>query len=275
MRVGSLFAGIGGLDLGLERAGMRTVWQVEIDPYCRSVLERHFPDAVRYEDVRDCGAHNLEPVDLICGGFPCQPVSVAGARKGDEDERWLWPEFARIVREVKPRWVLVENVPGLRSIDDGRLFGEVLRDLAGCGYACEWNRVSAASVGAPHLRERVFIVGYADSDGAGERRNGHALGSFAGTLREGRDSSHSQDAGTYADEPGSSSVANAASEGLPGSPRLAFRSSEPSGFWEPESPFCGVADGVPRRMAQLKALGNSVVPQVAEYVGQLIMDAEL
>src|SRR5512139_2392629 len=99
LTVGSLFSGIGGLELGLERAGMAVRWQVEIDPYCRKVLAKHWPDVARYEDVRDVGRHNLEPVDLICGGFPCQPVSLAGKRMGDGDDRWLWPEFIRVVRE--------------------------------------------------------------------------------------------------------------------------------------------------------------------------------
>ncbi len=106
MKVGSLFSGIGGLDLGLERAGMEVVWQVEIDDFCNKVLAKHWPDVARYRDVRTVG-DDLEHVDLICGGFPCQPVSVAGKRNGKEDERWLWPDYLRIVRIVKPRWVLV------------------------------------------------------------------------------------------------------------------------------------------------------------------------
>ena len=110
---GSLFAGIGGLDLGLERAGMVCSWQVEIDEYCRRVLAKHWPDVERFEDVRECGAHNLEPIDLICGGFPCQPHSVAGKRKGAADDRDLWPEYFRIVAELRPRYVLAENVPGI------------------------------------------------------------------------------------------------------------------------------------------------------------------
>ena len=190
--------------MGLERAGMECVWQVEIDDYCQRVLARHFPDAARFRDVRDChgaGAHVadaqgeqgrylskdaangsrrqggseprqgcpacLPPVDLICGGFPCQPVSHAGKRKGDKDERWLWPEFLRIICEVRPRWVLAENVPGLLSVDSGRLFGGILRDLAESGYDAEWNIVSAADVGAPHRRDRVFIVAHATGRDAG------------------------------------------------------------------------------------------------------------
>ena len=165
LTVGSLFAGIGGLDLGLERAGMQIRWQVEIDPYCIRVLEKHWPNVKRYEDIRGIKWNEVEPVSLICGGFPCQPVSVAGARKGDKDDRWLWPEFLRAIREVRPKYALVENVPGLLSTDDGRLARRIFGDLAEIGYDAEWNIVSAADVGAPHLRKRVFIVGYPSGNG--------------------------------------------------------------------------------------------------------------
>jgi DNA (cytosine-5)-methyltransferase 1 len=134
---GSLFAGIGGFDLGLERAGLVCQWQVEIDPFCRKVLEKHWPQVKRYDDVRTVGAGTLEAVDLVCGGFPCQPHSLAGRRQGSADERDLWPEFARVIRELGPRWVLAENVPGLLSIDAGRVFGNILQDLAACGYDTE------------------------------------------------------------------------------------------------------------------------------------------
>lgn len=160
MSVGSLFSGIGGLDLGLERAGMQVKWQVEIDPYCQRVLAKHWPNVKRYGDIREVRWSEVEPVDLICGGFPCQPVSVAGARKGDKDERWLWPEFLRAIREVRPKYALVENVPGLLSTDHGRLARGVFGDLAEIGYDAEWNIVSAADVGAPHLRKRIFIIAY-------------------------------------------------------------------------------------------------------------------
>lgn len=113
LRVGSLFAGIGGLDLGLERAGMKIVWQVEIDPFCLRMLEKHWPEVPKYGDIRQLTGEELEEVDLIAAGFPCQPVSVAGKKRGTEDERWLWPEAARIIRMVRPKYVLVENVPGL------------------------------------------------------------------------------------------------------------------------------------------------------------------
>src|SRR5262245_30804281 len=124
---GSLFAGIGGLDLGLERAGWTVRWQVEIDPFCQRVLAKHWPAVPRYGDVTTLSLERVERVDLICGGFPCQPVSHAGERLAQDDPRWLWPAFARVVRALRPRLVLVENVTGLLSAG----MGDVLRDLAG------------------------------------------------------------------------------------------------------------------------------------------------
>ncbi|MBI4374078.1 MAG: DNA (cytosine-5-)-methyltransferase, partial [Deltaproteobacteria bacterium] len=154
---GSLFAGIGGFDLGLERAGMKCAWQVELGDYATRILEKHWPHVTRHRDVRECGQHNLEPVDLICGGFPCQPHSFAGMRKGSDDARDLWEEFARIIRELEPRWVLAENVPGILSTESGRYFGCILRDLATLGYDVEWECIPASVVGAPHRRERIWI----------------------------------------------------------------------------------------------------------------------
>lgn len=169
MNVGSLFAGIGGFDLGFERAGMRVCWQVEQDPYCRAVLARHFPEAARFEDVREVDARNLCPVDLICGGFPCQDLSPAGRGAGLDGARsGLWSEFARIVRELRPRYVVVENVPALLTGKGKRWdrapVGRVLGDLAEAGYDAEWACLSAREFGAPHLRKRVWIVAYPARD---------------------------------------------------------------------------------------------------------------
>lgn len=157
MKHGSLFSGIGGFDLGFSRAGIETLWEVEIDPYCRKVLERHFPNAERFADIRECGKHNLRPVDVISGGFPCQDISQAGKRAGiDGDRSGLWREYARIIGELRPRYVCIENVAALL----GRGLVRVLCDLAALGYDAEWEVISAADVGAPHLRERVWIVAY-------------------------------------------------------------------------------------------------------------------
>jgi DNA (cytosine-5)-methyltransferase 1 len=153
---GSLFAGIGGIDLGLERAGMVCKWQVERDSYCIGELTKHWPDILKYGDIKNVGKHNLEAVDCIAGGFPCQPVSLAGKRKAQADPRWLWSEFARVVDDLRPRYVLVENVPGLLL----RGGNEVIADLATLGYDAEWDCIPASAFGAPHLRYRVFIVAY-------------------------------------------------------------------------------------------------------------------
>lgn len=162
-----LFSGIGGISLGLERTGQfRTVCFCEIDEYCRKVLKRHWPDVPIVEDVHKVTPALLESmgvgqVDVLTAGFPCQPFSVAGKRKGEEDDRFLWPQVARCVREIRPSIVLLENVPGILSIDRERVFGRVLRDLAQAGYDAWWTVLSAAEVGAPHLRKRVFIVAHA------------------------------------------------------------------------------------------------------------------
>jgi DNA (cytosine-5)-methyltransferase 1 len=164
LRIGSLFSGVGGLELGVEAAtGGRVVWQVERDPWCRTVLAKHWPGAARFDDVCTAGkaGHELATVDLICGGFPCQPASVAGKREGMSDERWLWPEFDRIVGVVRPRFVLLENVAGLLSLDSGRAWGSVLGNLAARGYDAVWDLFRASDVGAPHRRERLFCLAYA------------------------------------------------------------------------------------------------------------------
>lgn len=160
MTSGSLFSGIGGFDLGLERSGMVCEWQVEIDQKCRDVLAYHWPDVERYEDVRDVGRRNLEPVDIITGGFPCQDVSVAGKREGLAGERsGLWFEFHRILEELTPRWVVVENVPGLLSSNGGRDFAVILQGLVEIGYGVSWRVLDAQYFGVAQRRRRVFIVG--------------------------------------------------------------------------------------------------------------------
>ena len=186
LTVGSLFSGIGGLDLGLEWAGMRVVWQVENDPFCISDLERHWPDVERHRDIRQLDPADLLAVDLICGGFPCQPISVAGRQKFGADDRWLWPEMRRVCEVVRPRWVLVENVRGLLSADSGRLFGGVVRDLAALGYFVEWDCVPASAVGAPHIRDRVFVIGRRDAVADSNRHDEPQVSAGDGALNRQR-----------------------------------------------------------------------------------------
>ena len=249
MRFGSLFAGIGGFDLGLERAGMECVWQVEIDDYCNKVLAKHWPEVKRYRDVREVGKENLEPVELICGGFPCQDVSLAGKRKGLKGKRsTLWSEFYRVVCEIRPRWIAIENVPGLYSSDDGRFFTKILRELAEGGYDAEWTMLPAAAFGALHIRQRVLIVAYPK--------------------------------GVYGDVIPSSFCPKIPHTQLWGKqPRGSLDDFSLSGEPEPrwtvyESGMGGVDSRIPNRVDRLRALGNAVVPQVAEWIGRQIVAVE-
>jgi len=159
--VGSLFSGIGGIDLAFERAGFQIAFQVENNTFCQKVLAKHWPDVTRFEDVRNVGKHNLPIVDVLVGGFPCQSISSAGRREGiTKDSRsGLWFEFARIIGELRPRYVFLENVAAITSKGGALVVGQ----LADMGYDAEWAVVSAADVGAPHLRKRWFCVAYAES----------------------------------------------------------------------------------------------------------------
>lgn len=265
---GSLFSGIGGLDLGLERAGFTATWQVEIDDYATQVLQKHWPNVTRFRDIRTVGKHNLTPVDLICGGFPCQPHSLAGKRQASGDERDLWGEFYRVICETQPRWVVAENVPGLLSSEDGRFFGRVLRDMASCGYDVQWNVLSAAAFGAPHIRERVFIVANATSK-QGERVCQRAVqpNNTTGTSHaphsdlqrlQGLWTQKVQRVETFSWCQNIRSI-----EDLRNRPDI------------PEPLIRGNRHGVPCIVDRLRCLGNAVVPQVAEYVGKCILAKEL
>lgn len=160
MTFGSLFSGIGGIDLGLERAGMECRWQVEIDPFCCKVLEKHWPNVKRYGDITKIDGRELECVDVLAGGFPCQDLSQAGKRVGIEGSRsGLWFEFARLIGELRPQFVLIENVPGI--LVPGAM-SRVVGELARLGYVGCWRCLRASEFGASHLRKRVFIVAYSN-----------------------------------------------------------------------------------------------------------------
>ena len=285
---GSLFAGIGGIDLGLERAGWTGRWQVEWDDYCQRVLAKHWPDIPRYGDITTVDWSGVEPVDLIAGGFPCQPFSVAGRRKGLDDDRWLWPEFARAVGALQPSFVLVENVPGLLV---GGGMGGVLGGLADLGYDAEWDSIPAAAVGAPHLRYRVWIVAYraelgravadadlwrsfdalragwdaardggadvADADDAGPQ--GRVLGGVASDQAPNALARRGETPGSDADS------ARRTGQRLP-------RSTANADQWDVEPDVGRVAHGVPARVDRLRALGNAVVPQVVEVIGRRLLE---
>ncbi len=176
LRIGSLFSGIGGLELGLERGisnGAHTVFQVEQNAYCRAVLAKHWPDALRFDDVRTAGAAQLPACDVLCGGFPCQDVSNAGRKAGlvEGSRSGLWFEYSRIIRELRPRYVVVENVAALLALGLDAVLGE----LAASGYDAEWDCIPASAVGAPHQRDRIFILAYSNSP----RSQGYGYGAVA------------------------------------------------------------------------------------------------
>jgi DNA (cytosine-5)-methyltransferase 1 len=278
---GSLFAGIGGLDLGLERAGWTCRWQVEIDPFCQRVLAKHWPNVQRYGDIRALDLERIECVDLICGGFPCQPVSVAGKRLAQDDPRWLWPEFARVIRALRPRLVLVENVPGLLV----RGLGDVLGDLAALGYDAEWECISAADVGAPHLRNRVWIIGTEQSGALADASSGRRVATEQALRTTRRDASgHGgadvADADSRGCEVGgfaeSAGIAGAHGRESHGCGEVREQRDAPfraDAWWRTEPDVGRVAHGVPARVDRLRGLGNAVVPQVAEWIGRRLMEA--
>ena len=260
---GSLFAGIGGFDLGFERAGMKCAWQVEIDDFCQKVLEKHWPGVDRHGDIRECGRHNLEPVDVIAGGFPCQPHSMAGKRRGKADDRNLWPEYLRLVREIRPRWVVGENVPGLIST----MLDEVLSDLEGEAYTVGTLVVPAVAFDAPHRRDRVFIVADAER---GRLQQGAGSAGQAGQ-RWPESGGSGED---VADSPGRGEQPGSSRRNVRGLQNEVLQAGGNTNYWAPEPDVGRVAHGVPSRVDRLRALGNAVVPQVAEWIGRQIVEVE-
>jgi DNA (cytosine-5)-methyltransferase 1 len=267
MTVGSLFSGIGGFDLGFERAGFEIKWQVEIDDYASAVLAQHWPGVRRYRDVRT--VTDLETVDVICGGFPCQPHSLAGKRAGSSDERDLWPSFARLIRECQPRWVVAENVPGLLSSDAGRFFGSVLGDLAACGYDAEWDCLPAAAFGAPHRRDRVWIVAYPHATGRGEYSGAGTVQAQQSAAKYGRHAVADADRDDQHGRRGDVQMGR-----IWGAGETADYGDISRAQWRSEPDVGRVAHGVSARVDRLKGLGNAIVPQIAEWIARQIVRAE-
>ena len=319
-------------DLGLERAGMRCVGQVEIEPFCQKVLAKHWPDVWRWNDVKTLTGETVrqhcETVDLLCGGVPCQPASVAGKRKGAADHRWLWPDFLRLVSEINPVWVLAENPRGITSLRvEGMQFSEwIAREFAARGYELLPVKLAAEDVGASQRRERVFFVAYSsglqserrrelenlacetratESNSAERKRMWHAAFNCGSNVANADSVRQQQPGGQFAESgqwagDGSEALADASGAGQqernaaavsnqPGYPaggdfaRWPARPGQPQHGWEEprviESALgCAVAGLSERlarrhRVASLKALGNAIVPQVAEVIGRAIMEA--
>jgi site-specific DNA-cytosine methylase len=311
----SLFSGIGGLDLGLERAGIVVVGQVESDPYCQQVLARHWPEVPRHDEARSVvpwwKSATRPRVDVVAGGPPCQAVSLAGLRRGDDDPRWMWPAMADTVAGLRPRYVIVENVVGLAS----KGLDRIVADLADLGYDAEWHGIPAGALGAPHLRWRLFLVAYdatvakvvaarlplpeavvADADGSGGRVDARRPRRPDGALdRSGADHQPQRDG-----EGGGGGHRPTIARTFP---RLVvfdpsrFAELADTRWWLSRPCVCGTHDGaprqldrsgvagwecgvarlvlqrsVPRRGQRIRALGNAVVPQVATYVGRALVE---
>lgn len=315
LRVLDIFSGIGGFSLGLERTGgFETAAFCEIDPFCRRVLAKHWPEVPCYDDVRELTAARLAAdgiaVDVIAGGFPCQDVSFAGKRAGLEGARsGLWGEYRRLIGEVRPRFVIVENVPGLLSLG----MGAVLGDLSSLGFDAIWDCVPAAAVGAPHRRDRVWVVAYAAGDGREQGQSpAETLGHWRVSAAEGGAATSANAVSNQlreqsgrrirarragAPQPGEHGAARAVADTEPSRggfgahvrdanvSGLAFpeRQSRDVGeefaspigtdWWAVEPDVGRVAHGVPARVDRLRSLGNAVVPQITEVIGRAILQS--
>jgi len=298
MNVVSLFAGIGGFELGLERAGMTVVAQCEISPKCRHLLRHHWPEVQQFDDVCTMRAADVpHRVHVICGGFPCQDISFAGKGAGLAGERsGLWREYARLIGEFRPDYVIVENVAALL----GRGLGDVLGDLAALGYDAWWDCIPAAAVGAPHRRDRLWVVAYprgVQHEGYGDalRRAiteelSRANLAYATRVQRGRPVERPE---WERVGPGGESLALGDAASLRWDGASNPRSSEHqergrpftsggsgsdrgrSPWWLSEPDVGRVAHGVPARVDRLHGLGNAVVPQIPEILGRAIIAAEM
>ena len=299
MRGLSLFSGIGGLDLAFEWAGGEVAGMCEIEPYCRKILQKHWPEVPLFSDVRELRGEDVGAVDIIYGGFPCQPFSVAGKQKGRDDCRYLWPEFSRLVGEIRPRWVVGENVPGILHI----AADDVCADLEHKGYSVGIFDFEAAVVGASHRRERFFFVAHANSGrlqkreepgilrtpAVGwittqvERPGGASLPNSDNIRRNDRGvekhSIHGEKSTLDDIETSSQTSPNTYSEQCK-EQRLKVTAQQKLGGigrgcgWEPEPGVGRVAHGIPHRVDRLRALGNAVVPQQAYPIFRAIMEQE-
>jgi len=278
LKVLDLFSGIGGFSLGLERTeGFETVAFCEIDKHCQKVLKKHWPDVPTFDDVTKLKGKNFKNIDVICGGFPCQDISIAGKKEGLKGERsGLWSEFKRLIKEVKPQYAIIENVANLRN----KGLNQVLKDLWSIGYDCEWHIISASSIGAPHLRERVWIIAHPSSTRTGFNHSRVRRQFDRGSFQEGRNTNEETSKSPNAD---------------------IFRlwcpfasEKEAFGWWtETTSKFhdvfrqilsvepaiCrsddGFSSGLDRgRRQRIKQLGNAVVPQIPQLIGQAILEWE-
>jgi len=269
MRVLDLFSGIGGFSLGLERAGMTTAAFCEIDPKARLVLQKHWPDVPIFEDVTTLTAADMKgKIDVICGGFPCQDISLAGKGAGLAGDRsGLWFQFHRLIKEIRPPWVIIENVSALRS----RGLDVILGGLAALGYDAEWHCIPASAVGAPHRRDRVWVVAYPKIDGRDGALFASQWQAVSGSVESGANVADGQRQRLEGHTRHGVGGAGWKESDGPVSTSSIFHGTNFAGQWDVEPDVGRVANGVPKRVDRLKQLGNAVVPQIPEVIGRAIM----
>ena len=279
MNHASLFSGIGGFDLAAEWMGWTNVFNCEWEEFPRQVLKHHFPKATQYGDIKELNATAYAGrIDILTGGFPCQPYSLAGKRKGKEDERHLWPEMLRVIRECSPRYVVGENVRGLVGWNGGMVFEEVCSDLEACGYSVQPFLLPAAGVGAPHRRDRIWFVAYSDDEGRSDGQ-GQIQGTD-GEVRQRDDSAQPCHAGVR--NASDTHCTGRGQNNREGKSRQ-FDQARQIRNWEnfpTVPPVCGGDDGLPTqldgitfskwRRESIKAYGNAIVPQVALQIFKAI-----
>ena len=257
----SLFSGIGGFDLAAQWMGWNNMMQCEIDEFCMDILCHYFPNTTHYGEIRDIseskyGIECKGKIDVLTGGFPCQPFSQAGKRKGTDDNRFLWPEMLRVIREIQPTWVVAENVRGILTLQDGMVFEQVCTDLETNGYEVQPFCIPACATGAPHRRDRIWFVAHTQKKGWRARNK------------------RKPSAGQKCGEKEWNEVWNR------------FTNSSEDGDWlQAATRLCSVDDGLPRgldgitiprwRIESLKAYGNAIVPQIAYQIFQSIESCEM
>lgn len=275
-----LFSGIGGFAVGLEATNFfKTTCFVEQEPYCKEVLRHHFPEVPILGDIKNVKRSDLPDPDpdVILGGFPCQPFSSAGLQKAQSDSRHLWPEMFRLIKECRPSWVIGENVIGIVKLG----LDEVLTDLENEGYATRTFNIPACAVGAPHLRQRVWIVAHNVADPSISGLQEHGYGQAEDAIERSKDVA----------DPQSKRHGRGSSKKCGNEQRIILPKEQEGGemgreaegcgepyrpdqWWESEPPVGRLAHGVPNRVSQIRALGNSIIPQIAKEIGNAIKTAE-
>jgi len=279
MKLLDLFSGIGGFSLGMEATKkIKTIAFCEKDEFCRKVLKKHWSNIKQYNDIRSINGKEIA-ADIVSGGFPCQPFSVAGKRKGTEDDRYLWDEMLRVITEVKPRWVVGENVQGIINIDNGLVLRQVQTDLEAQGFQVQCFIIPASGVGAWHRRNRVWIVANSDkfrctqhNETKKEKFEWRSKTSFVSSSSQDVPNSMCKRLQRYKNNQESSKKAQR-------QPTNNSNEKEQHTWWQTQSELCGVPNGISYeldkdRANRIKTLGNAIVPQIAYEIGQAILKAE-